>query len=51
VDDLDAVHRKLQEGGFPVSEIEDTHFDAREFFVQDPDGYELWVSQPGEGSG
>jgi catechol 2,3-dioxygenase-like lactoylglutathione lyase family enzyme len=49
VDDLDAVHNKLKEGGFPVSDIQETQFDAREFFVQDPDGYELWVSGPGEG--
>jgi uncharacterized glyoxalase superfamily protein PhnB len=48
VDDLDAVHSRLREGGFPVSDIGETQFDAREFFVPDPDGYELWVSEPGE---
>jgi catechol 2,3-dioxygenase-like lactoylglutathione lyase family enzyme len=47
VDDLDAVHQKLKVGGFPATEIAETQFDAREFFVQDPDGYELWVSEPG----
>jgi catechol 2,3-dioxygenase-like lactoylglutathione lyase family enzyme len=44
VDDLDALHAKLRAGGFPVSEISHTQYDTREFFVPDPDGYELWVS-------
>ena len=46
VDDLDAVHQQLKAGGFPVSDISETQFDTREFFVPDPDGYELWVSAP-----
>lgn len=49
VDDLDALHASLRAGGFPVSEIRDTPYDAREFFVTDPDGYELWVSAPAAG--
>jgi catechol 2,3-dioxygenase-like lactoylglutathione lyase family enzyme len=44
VDDLDSVHRALKAGGFPASDILDTDYDTREFFVPDPDGYELWVS-------
>ncbi len=49
VDDLDALHAKLERGGFPVSEIAHTSYGTREFFVPDPDGYELWVSVPQEG--
>ena len=46
VDDLDALHAKLKRGGFPASEIALTSYGAREFFVPDPDGYELWVCVP-----
>jgi catechol 2,3-dioxygenase-like lactoylglutathione lyase family enzyme len=46
VDDLDALHAKLKLSGFPVSEIGRTSYGAREFFVPDPDGYELWISVP-----
>jgi uncharacterized glyoxalase superfamily protein PhnB len=46
VDDLDALHAKLARGGFPVSEIARTSYGTREFFVSDPDGYELWISVP-----
>src|SRR5687768_1314276 len=46
VDDLDGVHRQLSQGGFPASDIAPTQYDTREFHVQDPDGYDLWVSAP-----
>ena len=46
VDNLEAVHGKLQAGGFPVSDLNETEYETREFFVPDPDGYELWVSTP-----
>ncbi len=48
VDDLEATHARLKEGGFPVSDIGETEYDTREFFVPDPDGYELWISAPGD---
>jgi catechol 2,3-dioxygenase-like lactoylglutathione lyase family enzyme len=48
VDDLEATHAKLTQGGFPASEIDETEYDTREFFVPDPDGYELWISAPGD---
>ncbi len=51
VDDLDATHARLKQGGFPVSEIDETEYDTREFFVPDPDGYELWISAPGDAEG
>ena len=46
VDDLDAVHARLRQGGFPATDISETQYDTREFFVPDPDGYELWVAAP-----
>jgi len=45
-DDLGKLHACLTESGFPVSEIAQTSYGATEFFVSDPDGYELWVSVP-----
>ena len=46
VDDIEALHARLERGGFPVSEIEVSSYGTREFFVADPDGYELWISVP-----
>jgi uncharacterized glyoxalase superfamily protein PhnB len=46
VDDLDALHARFRRGGFPASDIAETAYDTREFFVPDPDGYELWVCAP-----
>jgi uncharacterized glyoxalase superfamily protein PhnB len=43
---LNALHSRLAEAGFPVTEIAQTSYGASEFFVSDPDGYELWVSVP-----
>jgi len=45
-DNLGKLHARLSESGFPVSEIARTSYGATEFFVSDPDGYELWVSVP-----
>jgi catechol 2,3-dioxygenase-like lactoylglutathione lyase family enzyme len=50
VDDLEGVHRQLTQGGFPASDIAQTQYGAREFFVPDPDGYEIWVCSPDDGS-
>jgi uncharacterized glyoxalase superfamily protein PhnB len=46
VDDLGAVHTTLKDAGLTVSDIAETSYGASEFFVTDPDGYELWVSVP-----
>ncbi len=48
VDDIDSVHARLSQGGFPVGDIAETEYGAREFFVSDPDGYDLWISVPRE---
>jgi hypothetical protein len=45
-DDLPALHARLTKAGFPVSEIARTSYGASEFFLSDPDGYELWISVP-----
>lgn len=46
-DDIDATHKRLQQAGFPVSDLVTTSYRARECFLADPDGYELWLSVPG----
>jgi len=48
VDDLDATHARLAQGGYPAGEIAETQYDTREFFVPDPDGYDLWISAPAD---
>jgi hypothetical protein len=45
-DDLKATHVRLKKAGFPVSDVAVTSYGASEFFLTDPDGYELWVSVP-----
>jgi hypothetical protein len=45
-DDLPGLHARLTKAGFPVSEIARTSYGASEFFLSDPDGYELWISVP-----
>ena len=45
-DDLPGLHARLTKAGFPVSEIARTAYGASEFFLSDPDGYELWISVP-----
>lgn len=45
-EDLDGVHFTLREAGHQVSDITSTEYETRECFVNDPDGYELWISSP-----
>ena len=45
-DDIDAAHARLKQAGFSLSELVTTSYGAREFFLTDPDGYELWLSEP-----
>ncbi len=49
--DIDDMRRRLVAAGVDVSEIALTGYGARECFVQDPDGYELWLSMPEAGKG
>lgn len=37
--DIHALRKRLQQLGFPVSEIEDREYGQTEFFVTDDDGY------------
>jgi len=45
-DNIDAAHARLKSAGVPLSELATTQYGAREFFLTDPDGYELWLSVP-----
>ena len=47
--DIDATHAKLRDAGFPLSDVVTTSYGARECFLSDPDGYELWLSVPRAG--
>ena len=48
--DLDEVHRELSVAGVAVTDIAETSYGARECFATDPDGYELWLSEPEAGA-
>ncbi|MBI1394898.1 MAG: hypothetical protein GC151_02870 [Betaproteobacteria bacterium] len=50
-DDLGDTHMRLRSSGADVSDLEMTGYGARECFVTDPDGYELWLSEPEAGLG
>ncbi len=45
-EDIDATRARLKQAGFPVSDPVMTSYRARECFLTDPDGYELWLSVP-----
>ena len=45
-EDIYEVHRHLQGADYKVSDIERTGYDTEECYLEDPDGYELWVSAP-----
>jgi catechol 2,3-dioxygenase-like lactoylglutathione lyase family enzyme len=49
--DLEDVRRRLLATGLPVTEIELTAYGARECHAKDPDGYDLWLSEPESGLG
>lgn len=50
-EDIDETYQRLRSGGIDVSAIGKTAYGARECFVTDPDGYELWLSEPDAGIG
>ncbi len=45
-DDIDTTHARLKQAGLPLSDLVTTSYGARECFLSDPDGYELWLSVP-----
>lgn len=49
--DIDEIRDDLVAAGLEVSDIALTPYGARECFLTDPDGYELWLSVPEEGRG
>jgi len=50
-ENIDETRRQLLQAGVAVSEIRLTSYGARECFLTDPDGYELWLSVPERGLG
>jgi uncharacterized glyoxalase superfamily protein PhnB len=49
--DIDETRQQLLRAGVDVSDIQLTTYGARECFLTDPDGYELWLSVPEQGRG
>jgi len=49
--DIDDMRARLLAAGVAVGDIDVTSYGARECFVRDPDGYELWLSMPEAGKG
>jgi catechol 2,3-dioxygenase-like lactoylglutathione lyase family enzyme len=49
--DLEDARRRLLAAGVEVTEIELTDYGARECHAKDPDGYDLWLSEPEAGLG
>ena len=45
-EDIHEVHRRLRRADYKVNDIERTGYDTEECYLEDPDGYELWVSAP-----
>ena len=48
---LDEAHSALRAADIEVTDISETTYGARECFATDPDGYELWLSEPESGHG
>lgn len=48
---LDEAHSALHAADVEVTDITETTYGARECFATDPDGYELWLSEPESGRG
>lgn len=44
-DDVEALHAKLSEAGFPVTELTVTFYGMKEFLLKDPDGHLLSFGQ------
>jgi uncharacterized glyoxalase superfamily protein PhnB len=48
--DIEDTSQRIRTAGLSVSEICRTTYGSRECFVTDPDGYELWLSEPDHGN-
>jgi catechol 2,3-dioxygenase-like lactoylglutathione lyase family enzyme len=46
IDDVDALHAQLETAGVAVGKISNEHYGMREFYIRDPDGYELGFGTP-----
>ncbi len=45
-EDIHEVHRRLRRADYKVNDVHRTGYDSEECYLNDPDGYELWVSAP-----
>ena len=43
-EDIDGLYMSLQRNGYETSNLQSGQNGAREFYLQDPDGYVLWFS-------
>ena len=48
---LEEAHSELRAANVDITDITETTYGARECFATDPDGYELWLSEPESGHG
>jgi glyoxylase I family protein len=46
IDDVDSLHTRLNSTGILVGDLANEHYGMREFYVRDPDGYELGFGTP-----
>ena len=46
IEDVDSFHAHLRNSGVLVGAITNEHYGMREFYVRDPDGYELGFGTP-----
>ncbi len=51
LEDIHEVHRRLRRADYKVNDIERTGYDTEECYLEDPDGYQLWVSAPVSSAG
>jgi uncharacterized glyoxalase superfamily protein PhnB len=46
IDDVDSLHARLNSAGIVVGDLANEDYGMREFYVSDPDGYELGFGTP-----
>lgn len=46
IEDVDSFHARLKNSGVAVGSLANEHYGMREFYVRDPDGYELGFGTP-----
>lgn len=46
VEDVQELHSNLRNKGYETADLRVTIYGMREFQLEDPDGYELWLAEP-----